>query len=152
MIVQMKPRGIRNNNPLNIRRSKSRWKGLCEHQTDKSFCQFTEMKYGWRAAFYLLCSTYYRTYGCNTIRTIISRWAPDNENNTEAYIKRVCELTGMKHTEPIGHPEKYADNWLKLGWAMAIVENGKTAMQDMDGLDEYKGFKLAMATCYPEGR
>ena len=31
------PRGIRNNNPLNIRRSKDRWKGMAEAQTDGAF-------------------------------------------------------------------------------------------------------------------
>ena len=36
----MLPRGIRNNNPLNIRRSKDQWQGLRAQQTDASFCQF----------------------------------------------------------------------------------------------------------------
>ena len=36
----MLPRGIRNNNPLNIRRSKDQWKGLKAQQQDASFCQF----------------------------------------------------------------------------------------------------------------
>ena len=36
----MLPRGIRNNNPLNIRRSKDQWKGLAETQNDRAFCQF----------------------------------------------------------------------------------------------------------------
>ena len=36
----MTPRGIRNCNPLNIRRSKDQWKGLVEAQTDRVFCQF----------------------------------------------------------------------------------------------------------------
>ena len=30
----MLPRGIRNNNPLNIRRSKDQWQGLRAQQTD----------------------------------------------------------------------------------------------------------------------
>ena len=60
----MLPRGIRNNNPLNIRRTaKDQWKGLRAQQTDASFCQFERMEYGWRAAFYLLTRTYYHT-GC----------------------------------------------------------------------------------------
>ena len=47
----MLPRGIRNNNPLNIRRGKDQWKGLRAQQTDASFCQFESLEYGWRAAF-----------------------------------------------------------------------------------------------------
>ena len=71
----MLPRGIRNNNPLNIRRTaKDQWKGLRAQQTDASFCQFESLDYGWRAAFYLLTRTYYHKYRLFTIRAIISRW------------------------------------------------------------------------------
>ena len=45
------PRGIRNNNPLNIERSKSKWQGLAEHQRDPRFAQFKSMTWGIRAAF-----------------------------------------------------------------------------------------------------
>ena len=42
----MLPRGIRNNNPLNIRRTaKDQWKGLRAQQTDASFCQFDSLEY-----------------------------------------------------------------------------------------------------------
>jgi hypothetical protein len=44
------PRGIRNNNPLNIRHSADQWQGACEEQKDKSFVQFKSMAYGYRAA------------------------------------------------------------------------------------------------------
>ncbi len=43
------PRGLRNCNPGNIRISKDKWQGLREKQEDKSFFQFTEMKWGYRA-------------------------------------------------------------------------------------------------------
>ena len=68
------PRGIRNHNPLNIRRSKDQWKGMAEVQTDRAFVQFKSLEYGWRAAFYLLTRTYYHKYRLYTIRGIISRW------------------------------------------------------------------------------
>lgn len=44
------PRGIRNNNPGNIRWG-SDWQGLIseEERTDKSFCQFQDPVYGLRA-------------------------------------------------------------------------------------------------------
>ncbi len=61
------PRGIRNNNPLNIERSKSKWQGLAEHQRDPRFAQFKSMTWGIRAAFKTLQS--YRTkHGCNSLR------------------------------------------------------------------------------------
>ena len=96
----MLPRGIRNNNPLNIRRSKDLWMGLRAQQTDASFCQFESLEYGWRAAFYLLTRTYYHKYRLYTIRMIISKWAPPNENQTSKYIENVCRLTGIAPDEP----------------------------------------------------
>ena len=49
-------RGIRNNNPLNIRRSADNWQGAREEQTDQSFVQFKSMAYGYRAAWKTLQS------------------------------------------------------------------------------------------------
>ena len=88
----MLPRGIRNNNPLNIRRGKDQWQGLRAQQTDASFCQFESLEYGWRAAFYLLTRTYYHKYRLFTIRAIINKWAPPHENLTSTYIENVCRL------------------------------------------------------------
>ena len=119
------PRGIRNNNPLNIRRSKDQWKGLADAQTDRAFRQFKSLEYGWRAAFYLLTRTYYHKYRLFTIRKIIKRWAPSNENDTEAYIKKVSDLTGIDSEEPLGIPSLYPSRWMALGLAMAIVEGGR---------------------------
>ena len=69
----MTPRGIRNNNPLNIRRNGTAWSGLSAQQTDRSFCQFRNMAYGFRAAF-ITIHTYIFKHGLGTISQIISRW------------------------------------------------------------------------------
>ena len=98
----MESRGIRNNNPLNIRRSKDKWQGLSTLQEDREFFQFVSMEYGWRAAFVILCRTYYGKYGLKTIRDIVSRWAPAKENNTEAYIRHVSDYTGISPNKVLG--------------------------------------------------
>ena len=119
------PRGIRNHNPLNIRRSKDQWKGLAEVQTDRAFCQFKSLEYGWRAAFVLLTRTYYHKYRLYTIRDIVSRWAPETDHNdTAAYIANVSKLTGIGPDEPIGIPLERPARWMMLGAAMAVQENG----------------------------
>ena len=122
------PRGIRNNNPLNIRKSKDQWQGLRAVQTDPSFCQFESMEYGWRAAFKLLTRTYYHTYRLFTIRAIVSKWAPANENNTKAYIANVSKMTGIGPDEPIGIPTEKPARWMMVGIAMAIQENGTSSL------------------------
>ena len=126
----MLPRGIRNNNPLNIRRSKDKWKGLRSVQADASFCQFETLEWGWRAAFYLLTRTYYHKYRLFTIRAIISKWAPPMENKTEAYIANVSRLTGIAPDEPIGIPSDKPARWIAIGRAMAIQENGTESIDD----------------------
>ena len=55
-------RGLRNNNPLNIRRNNTKWQGLSVTQTDKSFFQFKTMAYGYRAAFKTLQTYIFNKY------------------------------------------------------------------------------------------
>jgi hypothetical protein len=129
------PRGIRNHNPLNIRRSKDQWKGMAEVQTDRAFVQFKSLEYGWRAAFVLLTRTYYHTYRLFTIRAIISRWAPPNENNTKRYIENVSRFTGIGPDEPLGIPSEKPARWMKLGAAMCVQECGAEGLDWLALLD-----------------
>ena len=116
------PRGIRNNNPLNIRRSRLKWNHeIFREPMDKSFCQFDEMKYGWRAAFCLL-RRYITVYGANTIEKIIRRWAPSTENNTQAYIEMVSKLANKAPDAPI---DFLTIEILQVAAAMCRVENGE---------------------------
>lgn len=129
------PRGIRNNNPLNIRRGKTKWVGevgaIILHRNeevesntllyDKTFCQFREMALGFRAAARLL-QKYQYTYKLNTIRGIVNRWAPSNENNTESYINAVAAKMNKDADEPL-NLMKVADI-SSLVWSMCAVECG----------------------------
>ena len=88
-------RGLRNCNPLNIRRSADLWQGLAERQPDPEFFTFRSMAWGYRAAFIVL-RTYHLKYGIRTVQAIVSRWAPPEDgNDTEIYIRKVCALTGF---------------------------------------------------------
>jgi len=90
--MSVKPRGIRNNNPGNIRRNGDPWQGLAETQGDKEFFTFATPVYGIRALARTLI-TYQDRHGLRTIRQIISRWAPPVENDTESYVKAVTAAT-----------------------------------------------------------
>ena len=130
------PRGLRNNNPLNIIRSATKWQGMSETQTDKQFVQFKTLAYGYRAAF-LLIRTYMRKYGLLSIEQIIRRWAPPSENNTAAYIRTVSEMLGIKRDAML-HWQNEAE-MIALVQAMAYVENGRIVMGD----SIREGYKLA---------
>ena len=75
-------RGLRNRNPGNIRRSRVRYEGEVHPSRDAEFKEFRSMAYGYRAIFVLLDS-YRRRYGLTTIRQMLNRYAPPEENFTE---------------------------------------------------------------------
>ena len=140
-------RGIRNNNPLNIRRSTDRWEGARKKQTDKAFVQFESMAYGYRAGWKTLQS-YYNRLGRQgkafTVQNIICRWAPPNENDTEAYIRTVLTLSGIGEQEILLPPEN-ADSYHRLSKllvAMTVMENGIRPHQ-VDTEAIYQGYKLS---------
>lgn len=117
-------RGLRNNNPGNIRKDGKHWMGEVEPSQDAAFKQFETMAWGYRAVFQCL-NTYYRKYGLDTIRKMISRWAPPTENDTEAYIRTVSELSGVPDTSRITPANK--DIMIPIVAAMSRVENGVSA-------------------------
>ena len=126
----MKPRGLRNCNPGNIRLSKDKWQGLRPVQEDKEFFQFTEMKWGYRALIKTL-QNYHRLHGCRTIADFINRWAPNHENNTSGYISRVCKEMQV----PTTYVPNVDDKTTMCAFAAAIsqVENGVPAvMSDVE--------------------
>jgi hypothetical protein len=88
------PRGIRNNNPGNIRHSKVRWVGEADDQPDPDFVTFIAPEFGIRAICKVLLS-YQSDDQCKTIRQMISRWAPPSENDTEAYVNACCRASGL---------------------------------------------------------
>ena len=115
-------RGIRNNNPLNIRRASYEWKGERSVKTDPAFTEFTTMEYGLRAGF-MLIRTYMLRYHLKTIRLIISRWAPPSENRTDRYIERVVKSSGIGPDEPLSIYNE--EQMIALVAAMCEVECGQ---------------------------
>lgn len=84
MTDKSRPLNERNNNPLNIRANDIQWDGKVGESG--GFVKFESVEYGFRAAAKLLAN-YSRLYGINTVRTIIERWAPpEDDNHTENYI------------------------------------------------------------------
>ena len=126
------PRGLRNNNPLNIRISTDKFVGEVQPSQDKAFKQFDTMAHGYRAAFRVL-RTYINNYKCDTIRKIISRWAPATENNTLAYVMTVSDRAGISPDTPISADNR--EEMIRIVAAMSYVENGVEAdmVEVLDG-------------------
>lgn len=131
--MSMLARGLRNCNPLNIRRvAGTKWKGQSALQTDASFVCFNAMGWGIRAAFCIL-RTYARRYQCLSPADIVGRWAPPHQNDTDAYIRNVCTWTGFG-----GRQRLTEADWPRLVQAMARQESGTTLSEEIIN----KGFKL----------
>ena len=113
-------RGLRNNNPGNIRLSSTRYQGEVD-SSDSAFKQFKTMAHGYRAMFVLLY-TYQRKHHLNTIAEMISRYAPAVENHTQAYIDAVSEWSGVPATSHITATN--GDIMVPIVAAMSRVENG----------------------------
>lgn len=133
------PRGLRNHNPLNIRRDKDKWQGLADCQTDNSFCQFVSNAYGYRAAFIIL-RRYINDYGWNTITKIISHWAPPNENHTAIYIRKVAQKSKVPANEVVSFND--CVTMTAIVAAMTIIENG---VWEVDLGEIKEGWRMAVA-------
>ena len=140
-------RGIRNNNPLNIRHSADKWQGARINQTDKSFVQFETMAYGYRAAWKVL-ESYWKYFKQQrqpfTVRNIIHRWAPPEENDVDAYVKTVLNITSLGGNERLPRPYTgyQLEKLTRLLMAMTVVECGLSADKvDVDAI--WQGYDLA---------
>lgn len=128
------PRGLRLNNPGNLRISGDVWVGEVT-TTDKSFKQFRSIKYGYRAMIKLL-QNYSRLFGCRTLRQMINRYAPPSENHTDNYLKVISSRTGVLPDATVAINNQ--DEMCRIVAAMSFVENGvEPNMQDI-----YRGWDL----------
>ncbi len=114
----MATRGIRNNNPGNIRVSKDQWEGMTGD--DGAFVTFDSPESGVRALGKNLLS--YGRRGYDSIEKIINRWAPPNENDTKAYIDSVVAATGIPATQSLDLSNP--DTLSALAQAISFQETG----------------------------
>lgn len=124
------PRGIRNHNPGNLRRTGDRWRGLASTQGDAEFFQFIAPEWGIRAMA-LVLKTYQVRHGRNTVADLINRWAPPvgdrngsapggkYTQNTSSYVNAVAKALAVKPNDRID----VRDPCLMYGLVCAIIEH-----------------------------
>ena len=131
-------RGLRNNNPGNIRLGNFRYKGERAKSSDSAFRQFESVEWGYRAMFVLL-HTYATKRGCRTLRAMINRYAPPTENFTEGYLRCVTNATHLSPDESISTTDGAVMTAIVA--AMSAVENGIKANMG----DVWRGWELFIA-------
>ena len=131
-------RGLRNNNPGNIRLGNFRYKGERAKSSDSAFRQFESVEWGYRAMFVLL-HTYATKRGCCTLRAMINRYAPPTENFTQGYLRCVTNATHLSPDEPISTTDGAVMTAIVA--AMSAVENGIKANMG----EVWRGWELFIA-------
>lgn len=115
------PKGIRLNNPGNMEITKDKWQGKVTPSKDPRFETFISPEMGIRAMAKDLLTGAKR--GEDTVREIISAWAPPKENNTAAYISAICKSTGFS-PDTLLDIDNFDVMW-QLVQAIIRHENGK---------------------------
>ena len=121
-----RPRGLRNCNPGNIRRSTTRYKGEVAGG-DPDFKCFRSAAWGYRAVFVLL-HTYRVRYGIDTLRGMIGRWAPPCENDTESYLAAVARRAALDPDQTVDTLDR--STMTPIAAAISAVENGVPASEE----------------------
>lgn len=104
----MSDRGIRNNNPGNIDYDpKVQWRGQLGIEIippglseTPRFARFDSPENGIRAIGRTLIA-YQDLHQCRSPRALIGRWAPPNENDTDAYAADVAAALGVDVDAPV---------------------------------------------------
>jgi hypothetical protein len=100
---------------------------MSEQQSDAEYVQFNDPVYGIRAMAKLL-TNYKLRYGLDSIRELITRWAPPSENITSAYIDDVAHMLGVGPDQTIG----LSAQMMPLIKAIITHENGHQPYTDDD--------------------
>lgn len=114
-------RAVRNLNPGNVRYTGEAWQGLTG-QDDKGFCQFGSVDMGARCMVKLL-RNYAKLHGKDTVRDVITRYAPSVENDTKSYINVVSHRMGVPADQKLNLVTD-AENLTSLAYNMHIHEAG----------------------------
>lgn len=113
---------VKNNNPLNLRSSANKWKGEVTSSSDE-FEVFESWVMGLRAGLKNMKTQIER--GNNTIAKLVNVWAPPTENETENYIRYVCEKSGI-------------DRDTKISFSLPFIQPITNAMVKMESGQDLK--------------
>lgn len=119
------PRGLRNNNPLNLRISPTPWVGKLAVNTDGSFEQFDTLHNGIRAAVLNYRTRLIRSCSrCPVLRLLVASWAPAADGNDVArYVDAVASISGVSTADFLDYRDR--QQTCRVLQAMAVVEVGE---------------------------
>lgn len=118
----MAARGIRNNNPGNIVKTKKKWPGEIDGD-DPIFKTFINMVWGLRAIFALFRS-YNIIHNLTTLPEIFNKYAPKDNKGTDPvkYANNISKWTGIPKNKKIWWTDK--ETMIKIIYNITKQENG----------------------------
>lgn len=146
MIDVSQIRAVRNHNPGNLDAGEP-WVGLMapgdmtpEQAAEHRFCVFKNDAYGFRALAKVLMAypddlRRQGKYFC--VEHIIGRWAPPNENNTQAYVAAVCQRTGYNAADPL------PVDFIHIGALAKAISTQEVGVWAFNDADLSAGLRLA---------
>lgn len=115
------PLGIRNRNPMNLRDAGIAWRGRIG--ANQGYVVFDRALNGIRAGM-LNLHTYFQRDHRDTVRKIVTAWAPSHENPTDAYVQFVASRLGVA-------PDQ------RLSWHVHVIPLSRAIVHFENGRDPY---------------
>jgi hypothetical protein len=138
------PRGIRNNNPGNLRPGPA-WAGIAgqdQEEPDPPYLQFIDPAHGIRAIARTLIA-YHDLHGIKTVAGVFARWAPAGDNNDpDSYAAAVASALGVGVSDPIDLHD--AGVLVALAQAITRQENGASETPWYEDAVFHQGVTLAL--------
>lgn len=122
-------RGVRNNNPGNIKDFGTSWEGMLPHaerndaqRAEHVFVVFRHPWWGIRAMAMIL-RNYSRKHGLNSVEQLMTRWAPQSDSNpTYKYVEFVAAHLGVSSGDTLDLNDFHTMR--RLVQAVVQFENG----------------------------
>lgn len=135
-------RGLRNNNPGNLRRTSIQWEGKVpfEQSNDNDFEQFWDIEWGLRAMMMDIKNDINK--GLNTVTKLIAQYAPPSENNTAVYINNLVSWTGFGSNQVLTSNEVVVKTMAK---AIVRMELGSTYSSKLSNSDYDNAYNLMIS-------
>lgn len=136
-------RGLRNNNPGNLRDFGIAWLGLTGRDAE-GYCEFRTLVFGVRAMGVDFIHDIVQGH-LNTIALLINSYAPSSENPTLKYRHFVSQVTGLDEDAELDPTNR--EQMLALARAITRFENGSAIVESL--LEA--GMDLAIGYCVKRG-
>lgn len=122
-VKALTPRGIRNNNPGNIRYTGTKWDGLADPPADeKGFCRFNDAFHGVRAL--MINTLTLEQRGVRSLLDFATKWAPASDGNDPTEYARVLAAKTKAASIYVRYPFTAPESLKALARGVTIMENG----------------------------